>query len=278
MSISKRGDKEARRQHRIQSKMAALGIPDFETPTACAERQQIMVARFGRRGAQPETVEGLGDCSADTCGMFECRDGCHYAARRLRHNLVPLAAEFFSKHKGPLWFVTIVHPEWSWPSTQPFDPERIREAHQWLAARLERLNIQGLLAMGAWEFVLIEEDDGSRVWAGHMHIIVAGASHAALTRALAIRTPKTVAAYIKPVVIKNVGNLGRQIGYCIMRFGERRIPYEGRNGRVNQNHLPLRTPEQHYFDQTLCSLNIGARVFWFEPRPRTIQKIAIYAV
>ena len=274
---SHQGESHARKQRQIQRTMAAHGVPDFETRTQCAIRQHKMVGRLRRGRAQTETIDGLSQCSARACGMFECRDGCHYATRRLRHDLVPRAAQIFSAHEGPLWFVTIIYPEWSWPSTEPFDPERIQQAQRWTADRLNRLKVPNLLAVGAWEMCLNVELDGSRHWSGNVHLIIAGACHAALKEALAIEDAAALAPNTKPVVIQKVGKLGRQLAYSIKLFAEQRVAYIERD-RQNRRHLPLKPIDQLYYDRALCSLHIASRVLWFDKQPHVPPKITIHVV
>lgn len=279
MGSSNPGAKAARRQRRIARRMAALGVPDFETPADCTARQDRMVGRLRRRGASRETVEGLADCSPQACGMFECRDGCHFAARRFRHEMVPRAAEIFEQHEGPLWFVTVVHPDWSWPTTEPFSPERIRQAHDWLATRLERLGKRNLLAIGSWELCLNVELDGTCTWSGHIHFIIAGVTYDALEQALAISKAEATALGSKPLMIKPVvSRLARTIAYCNKLYAEQRSAYQDKTTRQNRNHLPLRVPEQYYFDHALCSINLGTRMFWFDAWPYVPDVISVQAL
>lgn len=279
MGSSNPGGNAARRQRRIARKMAALGVPDFETPADCTERQKRMVGRFRRRGVDQETVEGLGDCSPQVCGMFECRDGCHFAARRWRYEMVSRAADSFEQHGGPQWFVTVIHPDWSWSTTEPFDPHRIRRAHDWLAVRLERLDEPNLLVIGSWEFCLNVELDGTRVWSGHLHFIIAGPSHDALEQALTSSKAESTAAGSKPLVINPIGRLpGRRAAYCLKLCAEQRVAYKDETGRRNRRHLPLQAPDQFYFDHALCSLDVGTRMLWFDARPYLPDIIQIRAL
>ncbi|RYC28830.1 hypothetical protein D3273_27220 [Lichenibacterium minor] len=79
---------------------------------------------------------------------------------------------------------------------------------------------------------------------------------------------------IKPVVSR----LARTIAYCIKMNSEQRLAYRDKTGRKNRNHLPLRAPEQYYFDHALCSIDKGARVFWFDAWPYMPDGIRIREV
>ncbi|MCF4124970.1 hypothetical protein [Methylobacterium sp. SyP6R] len=95
-----------------REQLAALGLDNFETAAAVAQRQQAMVRALARTNAPRGLIRELGRCNPDTCGPRRCRDGCHEAQARLRAALIPQADLLVRAQPGPLRAVTLVHPLW----------------------------------------------------------------------------------------------------------------------------------------------------------------------
>lgn len=243
------------RQERL--KLEALGIPDFETRAQAQKRQELMLRRLSQT-ARNGTLGGLEDCCAKHCAMEPCRDGCHFAARRLRLQLLPQAFTLLDGHGGLLKSVTMVHPGWAASDDAGPAACPMQAAKQWVRRRLRAVN--GLVSVGSWEVCLNLELDGTRHWAGQIHLVTGGASTAELKQALSV-SRKHVAAHAKPLKVQEVDNLGRQLGYAVKRFAEQRVAYIDGQGRKNRRHLPLKAADQARFDAWLCDLTVGERLF-----------------
>ena len=249
----------ARKRQREQRTMRALGMPDFETAEDCTQRQARMLRSFKRMQESPDLIEGLSDCTPDICGMIQCREGCYHASRRCRIREVPSAVERFEQPPGPLFSVTVVHRDWSWPVDASFDPKKIEMAHQWLAKRLRRFKGRPIQVMGSWEFCLNVSLEGVRIWCGHLHFLVAGLSRGELDRALSIDPSESLTSYSRPVMIKPVRNLGRQMAYANKHYAEQRFSYI-KEGVRETNKKPLSGPLQWYYDKSMIILPEGTRI------------------
>ncbi|WP_426219963.1 hypothetical protein [Methylobacterium sp. NFXW15] len=115
-------------------------------------------------------------------------------------------------------------------------------------------------AVGAFEVCLNRDLNGTKTWAGQVHLIVAGATRDELHAALGVGTRYYLPPYAKPLVIQEVSNTARQQAYALKRYAEQRIAYLGKNGRQARRHLPLDSSDQRIFDRWLCGLSLGERV------------------
>ncbi|KQO66389.1 hypothetical protein ASF18_12950 [Methylobacterium sp. Leaf89] len=119
------------------------------------------------------------------------------------------------------------------------------------------------MAVGAFEVCLNWNLEGTKTWAGQVHLITAGATRDELHAALRVGDRYPLPPYAKPLVVEAVSNTARQQGYALKRYAEQRIAYRGKNGRQERNHKPLDAADQRRFDRWLCELNVGERVFLF---------------
>ena len=124
--------------------MAALDLPDFETVTDSASRQQSMLQRLNKHGANPKLLAQLSRCNGGECDSPAlCFEACHFAVRQQRLSLIPQADKLLLAHDGPLCSVSIAHPAWEVAHTQLRDTP-MAAAKQWLSRRLMSLNVPGL--------------------------------------------------------------------------------------------------------------------------------------
>jgi hypothetical protein len=233
--------------------MAQLSIPDFETAAECARRQAAMVGRLEKRGLD---VRLFRSCERRGCFRRRCVDACHFAARRRRLKEIPSAYRLLQACDGHLVDISIVHPTWEL-AIGDLDSFNIPAARQWLYRSLKEL--PGLVAVGSFEASVNTELNGKQHWAIGCHAISAGASkpelRMALTLPAGLHRPNA-----RPLVLSDVDNLGRQLGYALKYFVEERRAYlNARNGRTQRRHLPLSTKLWAEHDAWLASLPSGAR-------------------
>jgi hypothetical protein len=242
-----------RRQHEV---MAKLGLPDFETVQQCSERQQRMARRFERAGELPHDAEWQ-ECEPNFCATAPCRDGCWFASRRHRYQMITEGHRLLSSLPGDLFFVTITHPKWELPVGQLAEAN-IPAVRQWLYRRFKRLG-SGVIAVGGFEASLNVELDGASTWAGHVHLVISGSDKKSLKQALQIEKHHRSKPYLRPVDVRAVPDLGRQLGYSLKRIARRRVAYIDGQGRQNRNQSNLSSSEQREFDGWLLGLAVGAR-------------------
>jgi hypothetical protein len=262
------GRKSQKRQRAEQASMAALGLPDFETAEDCNRRQQTMIRALERLGVKRKHRKRLQKCTPDTCpSRKSCSEACHYGARRQRLRLIPQGQDLLAQHPGPIASITIAHPTWE-VADNDLKTLSLKAAKQWLRRRLLKVDSPNLLAIGSFETCLNVGLDGTRLWAGQFHLIVAGATVEQLKEALALGPRYKLAPYAKPTQVKPIKALGRQLGYSLKRFAEQRIAYDDDQGRQNRRHLPLDSRDQATFDLWLSDLKPGDRLFLYGCRRR----------
>lgn len=243
---------------RLEQAGAPHGMPDIETLADCVQRQSEMLRRLEKTGALgPLTT--LARCDEGDCWAPPCRDGCHFAQLRLRRAMIPQAVQALKTHPGPVWMVTIVHPNWVVPVGK-LDRIPMEAAAQWVRRRLASVTEGKVLGIGSFEACLNVDQEGGETWAGQIHLMVSGPERNTLKKALYLDSKSTDLRYGKRVQVKAVGDLVRQTAYSMKRYAERRIAYVDSQGRQNQRHLPLMTKPQVEFDRWLLSMKIGSRL------------------
>lgn len=232
--------------------MTELGLPHFETYGECLIRNQRMSRRLEKQGTQNSVFSNYCYEGSDL-GV----EGDWLASRRFRLNLLPQAYELLRRHSPALYFVTIAHPSWETPIGALHDAN-IEAAQQWLRRRIGKIE-RRVLVVGGYEASVSVALNGKAVWAGHFHIVTAGAEKSALKTALKIQKKFRRRKNSKPVTIEHIGNLAKRLGYSTKRVTKRGLAYVGKNGRQQRRKLPLLTLEQIEFDQWLLRLPIGSR-------------------
>jgi hypothetical protein len=106
-----------RRDRKRRKVMTKLGLPDFETVQQCSERQQKMARRFARADELQHDAAWL-ECEPGSCAATPCCDGCWFASRDHRYQMITEGHRLLSNQPGDLLFVTITHPKWEKPVGQ----------------------------------------------------------------------------------------------------------------------------------------------------------------
>jgi hypothetical protein len=244
--------------------MIALGPPNFETPSQCVSRNKRMVRRFQKHGIPPHlndqlqrlTYSGVPEISCDT-GV----DGDWLASRRYRLMLLPQAYDLLKNHPGPLFFITIAHPKWSLPIGQ-LENTNVDAAKQWLRRRLKTLSVP-VTVVGGYEASVSVELNGDIFWAGHLHLVVAGADEEKLKTVLKVEKRYRKRKHSKPVTVVSISNLAKRLGYSTKRIAKRGTAYIGKNRRQQRRRLPLTTQQQIQFDSWLLGMPAGSRTVLF---------------
>jgi hypothetical protein len=120
--LSHRPSGPARPDRKRREVKAKRGLPDFETVQQCSERQQQMARRFERARELQHDAEWQ-ECERDFCAATPCRDGCWFASRRHRYQMITEGHRLLSNQPGDLFFITITHPKWE------LAPEKLPEAN-----------------------------------------------------------------------------------------------------------------------------------------------------
>jgi hypothetical protein len=231
-----------------------LGIPDFETLPECRTRQTAMIARLKAHGYE---CHQLAFCESDECPGSSCVDACHFAALNRRLKEIPSGYELLAAQDGPVVDISLVHPHWQ-QEIGALHSFNIPAARQWLYRHLREL--PDLIAIGSFEACINTELDGAQHWALGVHAIAAGATRPALRKALALRATPALPKGSTPLVLGDIGNLGRQLAYALKHFVEERRAYANPgNGRVQRRHLPPTPTLWAEHDAWLASLPSGAR-------------------
>jgi hypothetical protein len=237
--------------------MADLGLPDFETWEQCEERQKQMARRFKNADELRPRKLDWEECEPEACACSPCRDGCWFASRHDRYQMITEAHRLFTTQSTDLAFVTVAHPKWELPVGN-LDQANINAARQWLYRRFKQLSTT-VIAVGGFEASLNVNLDGTTYWAGHVHLVVAGSDKPSLRKALQIEKHHRLRPFSRPVDVRDVDNLGRRVGYSLKRIAKRRVAYIDGQGRQNRNQCNLHSSEQREFDNWLLDLLIGDR-------------------
>jgi hypothetical protein len=213
----------------------------YETVQQCSERQQQMARRFERAGELQDDADWQ-ECEPKFCAATPCRDGCWFASRRHRYQMItegPPAAE--RSTGGPAF--RHHHPPEVGVADGELDEANIPAVTQWLYRRFKRLG-PGVIAVGGFEASLNIELDGTSTWAGHVHLVIAGSDRQSLKKAFQIEKHYRSKPYLRPVDVRAVDDLGRQLGYSFKRIARRRVAYIDGQGRQNRNQSNLSSSEQ----------------------------------
>jgi hypothetical protein len=159
------------RQEDDSRTLVSLGLEDFESLDDCLRRNKQMLARLQRAGMPSDLWQKFYGSAIER--QERCFDGDWLASRGHRTVLIPQAYRLFRGHDGPLHFVTIVHPKWELP-VGGLNDANVAAARQWLHRRLQRLPFP-VIVVGGYEASLRVELNGVTYWAGHLHLVIAGA-------------------------------------------------------------------------------------------------------
>jgi hypothetical protein len=200
------------------------GLDGIESWGDVQDRQKVMRRLLGSAGYDPAELNALSRCGPSFCGLHECREGCWFATAKRRSQQIPTAHQLIRLHPGPWLDVCIVHPLWE-ARVGALKDVKIEAARQWLCRRL-RILPGKVIGIGTFEVSLNVELGGETFWAGELHFVVAGADAAQIRRALQIESKyRARRPHARLVVVTNVDNLPRQIGYATKRFVQERRAY-----------------------------------------------------
>jgi hypothetical protein len=243
--------------------MATLGLPDFETPSACEKRQRALRAALGDSPEGQIIARDLADCARDGCRRDACDDACYFAAARRRSRLIRHAHGLLVQHNGPLLLATIEHPNWEAP-VGGLAGTGTQGPREWIKRRLESLfNAADVIAVGQFERALNVKLDGSSSWSGEVHVVVAGASKEQLRDAFGIARRYHRDPQEKLHHVKAVHGLGRALGHALTYFLARRVAYITNTGRQGRRSMPLQREQLAELGAWHASLKSGERVVLF---------------
>lgn len=242
-----------------RKRLAGYGVPDFETQKMCGARQDTIVKRFERNEVAPKWRGRLKQCAKGNCRQETCSAACWFALRDLRAQLIPAAANLMFG-AGLLHAITAAHPAWEQEAGRLLDAD-LEHIKNWAARRIGRLGDHTAIGVGAIEATLNQETDGTARWAPHLHLVTAGPTKAELGEVFSITSPK-VKKGAKPVQIRRVYCLGRQIAYAVKRLPQVRAAYRDATGRQTRNQHALNPEEQLEYDLWLLRQSILDRVIF----------------
>ncbi len=254
------GQREKRRK---APPLAEIGLPDFETLKACEKRQDKLCSALSSSKDGKGFAQALASCSAKGCSLPVCNDACHYASRRGRKRNIREAYRLFSRLNGPLYLVTVVHPNWE-TAIGGLQGTGTRGPREFVKRRLSSLsNAKEVIAIGQFERALNIEIDGSMSWSGEVHFVVAGVSKEEVRAAFNIDAQFRRDPQEKLVKVKEIDGLGRTLGYCVKFFLASRVAYIMRNGRQGRRSMPLKREYLAELGAWHASLKSGERIILF---------------
>lgn len=241
-----------------------LGHPKFERLDKCVERQKLMLSRFMSHAPQRKGWENLRSCTLTRCAVIDCSEACHFGVYRRRVAMLKTGLPLLKKHSKPFFFVTVVHPLWEAPIGQ-LKNISIEAAEKWSRRRLASLEIPGLISIGGFEVDHSVELDGTQHWAGHIHLVVAGATKDQLRAAFRVEKKyRRIRPGQKIVKIKNFDSLTKTLAYTQKRLVRTKVAFKREdNGRQDRK---VRTPTAKIWaecDTWLYGLPLGARIILF---------------
>jgi hypothetical protein len=122
------------------------------------------------------------------------------------------------------------------------------------------------MVIGGFEASIRVERNGDTFWAGHLHLVIAGADEGSLKTVLKVEKRHRKRKQSKPVTVVSISNLAKRLAYSTKRISKRGIAYIGRNGRQQRRQLPLTVSQQIEFDSWLLGMPAGARTILFRCR------------
>lgn len=239
-------------------RMAELGLPHFETLSDATERNALMIARLRAHGLE-EQAQKVSICRGDWCASSICLEGCNIASRRRRCDTIESSLRILQRHGGPLYQVTIVHPNWEMAEGNLAELNLLA-MRQWNARRLNATGIKRILAVGICEVSLNRELSGSVHWAGEIQQIVAGVPREELKQAFFLSSRDHARVNQSPVMVSEVDNLPVQLGYAQKHYVvERRAYISPKTSRQARRKLPPQPAHWAEHDAWLLGLPLGAR-------------------
>lgn len=228
-----------RMRRRLANKLRRLGgkIP---TDRKIAGRIQALRRLLLKAKRQPPACwddEELGACEG--VDPLKCPAVCPMACKLAILDIVPFLVDAIGGDLEGVHLVTLVDPRWlrDVGDLQSFD---VRKARQVLANRFGKLKAPWFIAVGGFEATVNIELDGSRHWAPHVHLVVAGPTRAALRGALEpAEHARRSGAVLRPLRIDEVTSLVGALCYALKAEGGRRTAYYTKEGKVGRRDQRL---------------------------------------
>jgi hypothetical protein len=191
--------------------LAKLGITDFETVAAAAQRQQDMLRRLERVLSDPGRLAGLADCDKNHCGRVKCAEVCQFGTRRRRLKEIPLVHRLLRKSPGPLYEVRVGRGAWAQPAGK-LNRVSIAAAKKLNRLALDKLYYPTLIAVGTFKVSVAPKHEGGG-WKNEIHVIVSGAKKAELEKVFSSSRP-AAGNFLR---VKKITNLGQTISDVLKR-------------------------------------------------------------
>lgn len=97
------------------SRIAKLGIANFETVADVERLQRDLLRRLERSSIDPDRYKELADCGASGCGRNECMEACFFGTFRRRLRQVPTTLRLLQSAGPPFHMVHVSRALWSRP-------------------------------------------------------------------------------------------------------------------------------------------------------------------
>jgi hypothetical protein len=203
------------------SRIAKLGIKDFETTEEVQKLQTDLLRRLERSSLDPGEYASLADCGPNYCAHKKCREVCWFGSRRRRLEQIPTIYDLLQNSGQPLHEVRVVRGDWTRPA-EDLALINIKAAKQLNRRLLERVYNPSVVAVGM--FNVLKAPDWAKgggeawspdYWACEIHQIVAGAAKHDLERVFSI--PVRSVNPISGHDVKPVKNLGKVISAVFQR-------------------------------------------------------------
>ncbi|WP_018045700.1 hypothetical protein [Methylobacterium sp. 88A] len=202
-------------------------------------KQTRMLAGFQRGGVPRRHWRHLEACNGRGCPNRVCSAACWFGEPVAVLKLVAQAHDLLEETELPLWFATVIDPRYATP-IGALKSLSLDGMQQGLRRRLRR--VEGTWgpthAFGACEVSLEIERDGASYWGPHTHFAIATRCPRAALKA-AFMPAGALPAGARPVVLKQVTNLGNALSYSNKRAPAERIAIVGSRGTQDRDKRPV---------------------------------------
>jgi hypothetical protein len=170
----------AQSEKTLLSRLAKLGLSNFETVEEARRRQAEILRRLERAGIDQGYYVGLDDCGPDRCGRVNCAAACWFGRRQRWLREIQAAYRLFQQYQGPLYEVRIIRESWQRPVGK-LNTDSIAAAKQLNRRRLDTLYSPTVVAVGTYKVSIAPRHVGDH-WMNEIHEIVAGVDKTDLER------------------------------------------------------------------------------------------------
>lgn len=238
---------------RLDARIAALGVQQFESAATVQRRQQRMLHCAGA-DLRFRDIAAC-DCRHGPPHWRDCSAACHFATRLFRAELLLSEPAVFALEGHPAVFFTVVPSRWRLQvdALDQLDPHPLAAE---LARALRGLDLPALRASFDIETSLCEEG-GVRYWAPHVHGMCVGISRRRARDALLHIVANDLNR--RPLMLNDVptSDVAAVINYMTKRVDTMKVRYFNSGDRPRWRKLPLRRPEQLALDAWRCGFPVG---------------------